>query len=602
MRPEIDDWAFAYGEGDRYPDVPAWARVGWRKGSERALVLVDDPVHGEMEHLLEVGNVVEITGGTPLVEWLLRRAATDPWPAAVTTVGLHSADTSLLARLAGAPVAEKIRRLCIVDQPGASKVLAAPWSALEMLAIYDVTAETVAMLPLVPAISRITTLRLKSCSYCYSLRAALAPVLSVLGENMSELTLEKLAFNVPAAQALVDRCWPALRVLALYDCQFEGGGQALSRARFPALRHLDLSAQYVDDAGPDDIAVAGMIAGSPALVDLQASRTRVGDATAIAAATHGSNLETLNLGGTCVGDAGALAIARSVALGNLHELMLTGKFWFGFDAAHALVESANPTVAAYARREKGPIYDLQYWRPRWPWEDWDRRQRVRDTSYWPRGDVDAAIRSLEMAGLWPTFTIDRWFTWQNIELCECCGSSGWTAEGRCPMHRDTIIHPPERSARPSKVAIVEWMADFAERVAAVEGYAARMLDAAAVWMGRRGPGRVIWWLGPREVDDARRHGAPTGLDAAYAALGRPPYLDGDVWAHSCAREYAARVTADAVASTHLLDGRRFEDLPDLFGPAREIIELGARILQLDEEGILIRPCADWFRIGGDSRW
>lgn len=44
------------------------------------------------------------------------------------------------------------------------------------------------------------------------------------------------------------------------------------------------------------------------------------------------------------------------------------------------------------------------------------------------------------------------------------------------------------------------------------------------------------------------------------------------------------------------------DLPDLFGPAREIVNLGARIFQIDDEGILIRPVADWFRLADDSRW
>ena len=54
---------------------------------------------------------------------------------------------------------------------------------------------------------------------------------------------DQLAFDVAAAEALADRCWPALRVLALYDCEFEGGGKALARARFPALRHLGVSAE-----------------------------------------------------------------------------------------------------------------------------------------------------------------------------------------------------------------------------------------------------------------------------------------------------------------------------------------------------------------------
>jgi hypothetical protein len=468
-----------------------------------------------------------------------------------------------------------------------------------MLAIYDLKAETIAALPRAPAISRITKLRLEGSSYYHALRVALAPVLAALDKQMSELTLEKLMLDVSAAGALADRCWPALRVLTMYDCEFEDGGRELARSRFPDLRYLDVSAEHVERAGLDDTAMAGIITGSPALVELRASRTRVGDATAIAAATHGSDLEILDLHAADVGDSGALALARSAALGKLRELTLTGTF--GFDAVHALLESANPTVAAYARREHAPISVLPRWRPAWPLADEDCRRRVRDT-VWLRLDIDAAIRDLDEAGLWPISTIERWFSWQRIESCGGCGGRGWTPEGHCIMHSETIIHPPERSAQPSTRAIVEWVADFADRVATVEGHAARMLDAAAVWIGRRGPRRVIWWLGPCEIDDQQRRGAPTGLGVAYVALGRPPYLDSDVWAHSCAREYAARVTANAIASTRLLEGRRFADLPDLFGPAREIADLGARILHIDDEGILIRPSAHWLRLTGDSSW
>lgn len=69
----------------------------------------------------------------------------------------------------------------------------------------------------------------------------------------------------------------------------------------------------------------------------------------------------------------------------------------------------------------------------------------------------------------------------------------------------------------------------------------------------------------------------------------PPHLDTEAWAHSCARAHETTISADAVVSAGRHAGRRFAELPDLFGPARCILDQGARIVRLDETGIAVEP-------------
>lgn len=546
-REHLSAWALAMDQGCRSAEVPAGVRFVGREGGQLAVELKRDLSDADEAALFAGERVYAVAGGAPLVRWLLRGR----WPAGLTTVALRKMPAEDLAALIDAPALGRMRALIVRDSPARRKVLArllaGGLGSLDSLAIFDVTQATIDALAGLPFVAKLRTLRLIGPSGKYR-PGQLAPLFGGDRRHLEVLDLEDLQIDDDACAALAGGDWSGLRHLRIDDCSAPDAGDTLVGASLGGLDQLHITRR--DRNSPrsfGDAAIAAIVARSPGLRIASLAGSGAGDATAIALATHGACLEEVDLDRTRVGDAGATALGTTAALAGLRSLLLDATL--GFDAAHALADSASPAVARAGRREHRAVHALRYWRPTPP--------------------------QAGPPGPWPEPTLARRFRWQLHDDCETCGGTERCPDGWCPYHRETEVHPMAYGDRPPTPEACAWIAGLGDLVFAVERHAAALFSALVAWGRWCGEPRVTWWV----LDAIHRgytHGpfkAPESFHGMIAAVGSPELSDTGAWAHACARARA----------------RDFPDLPDPFTPARAIGELGVVILGLeDEDGLILR--------------
>jgi hypothetical protein len=547
--PELEAYSLLYTEPSRAEALPS--NVGYlrQRRDGRYGVYVGVPLDAATARALDE-RVFALSGHDALVD----SVRDGQLPHGVDTLALRATGPAAIDRLADSAPLDAITSLVLLDDDNdgggggrseaLARLLARPLPALRSLSIFGATNTLVRSLT-ESLLGRLETLAIHAPVSRGALCAFdLERVLSGDRRSLTTFELTRVPLGASAIAAWTRGDWSRLERLRLRQCTVEGA----SLGPFPALRELRSTAyDWSGPAGLGDSALVSIIERSPLLEIVDLEQSAAGDLAALALAEHGRNLLFLNLDKSRVGSPGALALARSTVFERLEFFQLDAGL--SFDAAYALTDSATPAIRADAKRDFRGLKKIATWRPTPP----------------PAGS--AAVEPPPV----------RAFRWQRHEECPDCG--GHIPWDGCPWHQPLVIHPVERGAEPPTERAREWVAARCAWMNRVEQLGRQMLEVLRAWGKYDGAVRVTWWVLDRVHRGCSRGEleAALGMDAIIDAVGRPSFADSPSWAHACAR---ARE-------------QRFPSLPDPYGPARAIADLGASIAALDpEDGLLIELRAE----------